>query len=143
MEVFRKRGSIIIKFCSIFIDSIKRNYLEYPKRINEMTALASGGVKRVTESIIILRDYLRRQIKINKDKKLGDQHAISKEEMINKLGLETYSNKNRLSDLKNALDKSYNACMDKNLNLITGVKERRGVQGQRIIVFTLNLEWLN
>jgi len=143
MEVFRKRGSIIIKFCPIFIDSIKRNYLEYPKRINEMTALASGGVKRVTESIIILRDYLRRQIKINKDKKLGDLHAISKEEIIKKLGLEIYSNKNRLSDLKKALEKSYNACMNKNLNLITNVKERRGVRGQRMVVFTLNLEWLN
>lgn len=143
ISIFRDKGSIIVKFCPIFIDQIKRNYLEYPKDINKRTALASGGVRKVTESIVILRDYLRRQIKINKDKKEGKRHSINKDDLIYKLGLGRYKERNRLSDLNKTLEKAFNACINNNLNLITDVKEQMGSKGQPVIIFTLNFDWLN
>lgn len=56
------KGKIIVLLNPIFIDQIDTKFIEYPEDINKRTEMAVGGVRKMTVSVLKLRDYLIRAI---------------------------------------------------------------------------------
>jgi hypothetical protein len=129
-----EKGEIILMLNPIFIDQIDTKFIEYPTDINKLTAIASGGGRKVTESIIRLRDYLLREISSKHEKAV-----INLDTLPYILGLDNYIKQKRRKLINSRVDEALDAVMK--MGLVTGVNKITGAKGQDKIEFTLNLNF--
>lgn len=133
-EIRERKGELIIGLNPIFIDQITTKYIEFPSDINKRTSIAAGGHFCVTESMIILRDYMLRELS-NKRYVV----EINEEKLPFLLRLENYI-KNRKKKLVNErIEDAINTV--KNLGIIKEVIKTIGAQGQPKYIFHLNKEF--
>jgi len=137
-DIRNEKGEIILALNPIFTDQINTKFIEIPTDINRITAIASGGPKRVTTAIIRLRDYLLRSITNNKKQKRATIQ-IDKDRLPYILGLEIFIKQRRKKLIELRTTEAIKACL--NLGLITKVNEITGAEGQSQYEFILNLEY--
>lgn len=136
-QIKNEKGEIILGLNPIFIDQIDTKFIDYPTDINKLTAIASGGAKKVTTAITRLRDYFLRAITYNR--KGNYLHRIDVDKLPYICGLETYIHQRRRRLIEARINEAIEACI--NLGLITKVTTTSGVGGQAQYEFTLNLEY--
>lgn len=130
-STFESKGELVIGFNPILVEQISSKYIEYPSDINKRMVLAAGGHRKVTEAMVLLRDYMLRElsskrttIKINKDR-LAHQLQLHK-------FIEARQKQRVEKKVSDAIQVS------KNLGLITTVELVEGSSGQPMYIFTLN-----
>ncbi len=127
IELHKKRVELIIQFNPIVTAQIDSKYIEYPEDINQRTMIASGGIRKVTESIIALRDYLMREKSARRF-----EPKINKTTLIEQIRL-TGNKKSRIEKgINDAIDAS------KKLGLILECTTEIGSQDQIVFKFILN-----
>jgi hypothetical protein len=129
-----KRGELIIGLNPIFIDQIGSKYIEYPSDINKRTTIAAGGHLHVTESIIVLRDYMLREISANRE-----QAEINEDRLPYLLHLEGYLKRRRKKQVQERITKAIDTV--KNLGIIKDFKCVIGSKGQSKYIFFLNKDF--
>lgn len=130
-EIRERRGELIIALNPLLTDQISSKYVEYPEDINRRTAIAAGGYRHVTESMICLRDYLMREIS-SKRKKC----EINEEKIIMLLKLDKYKKQGRKKRIADYIESSIQ--FTKNLRLVTEHERMTGAEGQWKHLFCLN-----
>jgi len=133
-KIREQREEIIIALNPLLTDQIKTKYVEYPHDINKRTEIASGGAARVTESIIILRDYLLREISAKRY-----SCVIGEPKLVEQLHLTTYLKDGRKKLIEQRIKSAIEAC--KKLGIIINVTEGSGKTQQKIFTFILNPEF--
>lgn len=129
-----KRGELIIGLNPIFIDQISTKYIEYPSDINKRTTIAAGGHKSVTESMIILRDYMLREMSAGRYRP-----EINEEKLPYVLHLEGYIKRRKKKQIAERIAGAINAV--KNLGIIKDVEITTGAEGQLKYIFILNSDF--
>lgn len=129
-----EKGEIILELNPIFTDQIDTKFIEYPNDINRLTAIASGGYKKVSESIIRMRDYLMRDISAK-----NKVSEINEERLHYQLGLDKYIKEKR----KKLINLRVNDAIEfaKNMGLVKEVRKETGAVGQYKYVFILNTDF--
>jgi len=134
LEIREKRGELIIGLNPIFVDQINTKYIEYPSDINKRTTIAAGGHRFVTESVVIMRDYMLREMSAKRFR-----IEINEERLTYLLRLDNY-----IKDRKKKIvaERIANAITTvKNLGIILEVEKMKGMSGQTKYVFVLNKEF--
>lgn len=135
-----EKGRVVLLLNPIFIDQIDTKFIEFPADINKRTALASGGAKMVTESIIKLRDFLIRAIAYSKcSKKTKAIIKINREKLIYLLHMEKHISSGRRKYLETRIQKSHEAMM--NLGVIFNYKSPDERSGRDCFEYELNLDF--
>lgn len=130
-NIREKRNELIIGLNPIFVDQINTKYIEYPSDINKRTTIAAGGHMCVTESIIILRDYMLREISAGRFRA-----EINEEKLPYILHLDGYIKQRKRKLVAERTQSAINAV--KNLGIICDVEKVVGSDGQQKYVFSLN-----
>lgn len=133
-SITNEKGEIILMLNPIFIDQIDTKFIEYPTDINKLTAIASGGGRKVTESIIRLRDYLLREISSKHEKA-----TVNTDTLPFILGLDNYIKQKRRKLINIRVDEALDAVTK--MGLITKVNKITGAKGQNKVEFFLNLDF--
>lgn len=129
-----EKGKIVVCLNPIFIDQIDTKFIEYPSGINQKTIIACGGAKRVTDSIIRMRDYLLRE--------QSNKHfitEINEEKLGYILGLDSYIKQKRKGMIKKSIDKAIEFAF--NFGILKKVETIDGSEGQNKFRFILNTEF--
>lgn len=134
LELREKRGELIIGLNPIFIDQITSKYIEFPSDINKRTTIAAGGHFCVTESIIVLRDYMLRELS-NKRYTV----EINEERLPCLLRLENYVKNRKKTLISERISGAISAV--KNLGIINEFVKTTGAQGQTKYIFHLNKDF--
>ncbi|MES2389284.1 MAG: hypothetical protein V4543_14885 [Bacteroidota bacterium] len=137
-ELKEKKGEIVVIMNPLFIDQIDTKFIEYPNNINQRTAIAAGGNRKVTQSINNLRDHLLRAISSNK-RKDNAITEVNRDKLPFLLGLDKYVKESRQKLLNDSIQKALETVA--RMGLVLDVKEVTGAQGQDKLVFVLNLEY--
>lgn len=130
-EIREKRGELIIGLNPIFIDQINTKYVEFPVDINRRTTIAAGGHNCVTEAMIILRDYMLREISAKRFRV-----EINEDRLPYLLNLEGYIKRRKKKIMAERIVDAINTV--KNLGIILDHKVVIGASGQQKYVFNLN-----
>lgn len=130
-EIREKRGELIIALNPILTDQINTKYVEYPFDINKKTVIAAGGHRRVTESMIALRDYMFREIS---NKRFAVE--INEDRFLCILKLDNYIRAGRKKLIQERVSGAIQ--FGKNLGLIEDYERVIGAQGQWKYIFGLN-----
>jgi hypothetical protein len=133
-QIREKKGELIIGLNPIFLDQINTKYIEYPSDISKRTAIAAGGHLCVTESIIVLRDYMLREISAKRFRS-----EINEENLPYILRLDGYIKRRKKKQIEEKTSNAIQAVM--NLGIIQGFEKVTGANGQQKYVFTLNNEF--
>ena len=126
-----QRADLIIAFHPVLTDQINSKYIEYPSGINQKTSIASGGERKVTKSIIALRDYLMRELSYKRY-----SCEIDEKTLIYQLRLQDFLKNGRSKRLAQRIEEAIE--VSKKLGLILEVKKTLGAKGQLKYIFTLN-----
>lgn len=126
-----EKGTIVVSLNHIFIDQIDTKFIEYPSDINQRTVIASGGVRNVTQSNTIIRDYFLREI--------SNGHSyceINNDKLPYILGLDNFIKSGKKQRIEKKVNDSINFALK--LKIITGFEIIDGSQGQSKYKFYLN-----
>jgi hypothetical protein len=138
IQLAEKKGQIVIQINPLLVDQIDTKFVEYPADINQRTALAAGGPKKVTTSIIRLRDYLMRAISANRGE--GELvESISAAKMPYILGLEKYIAESRKKLVEQRVNEAIGTV--EQMGLVKEVRERGGASGQKVYDFVVNRDF--
>lgn len=130
-EIREKRGELLIALNPIFIDQINTKYVEYPFDINRRTTIAAGGHLYITESMIVLRDYMLREISSKRF-----EVEINEDKLPYVIRLDQYIKSRRKKLTAQRIADAIECC--KKLGIILDVDIITGSEGQRKYVFKLN-----
>lgn len=133
-EIRERRGELIIALNPIFIDQITTKYIEFPSDINKRTNIAAGGHFCVTESMIVLRDYMLRELSNKRY-----TFEINEERLPFLLRLENYIKNRKKKLISDRIEAAINAV--RNLGILKEVIKTTGAQGQAKYIFHLNKEF--
>jgi len=134
-RIRQAKGELIIALNPILTDQINSKYVEYPWDINRRMVLAAGGhPRKVTQAMILLRDYMLRELSA---KRYACQ--INADKLPYLLKLDNYVKQSRNDLLRKTIEKAIQTCM--NLNLILKVVQDRGAEGQDKYTFFLNRDF--
>lgn len=133
-QVISENGEVILELNPVFTDQIDTKFIEYPSDINELTALASGGSRNVTESNIRMRDYLMRAISAR-----DDETEIDLEKLPYILGLDKYIKEKRKKRINQRIDEAIK--FSQKIGLTKEVRKETGARGQYKYVFVLNTDF--
>src|SRR5690606_9705774 len=97
-------------------------------------AIASGGGRKVTESIIRLRDYLLREISSKHEKA-----TVNVDTLPYILGLDNYIKQRRRKLINARIDEALDAVIK--MGLVAKINKMKGAKGQEKIEFILNLSF--
>ena len=131
VDIREKRGELIICLNPIFVDQINTKYIEYPTDINKRTSIAAGGHYCVSESMIVLRDYMLREMSA---KRYSVQ--INDERLPYILHLEKYISRRKKKIVTERIEGAIKAV--KNMGIILDVQQSIGANGQVKHTFLLN-----
>ena len=126
-----KKNELIIGLNPIFVDQINTKYIEFPSDINKRTTIAAGGPNLVSDSTVILRDYMLRELSAGRL-----QAEINEESLPLLLRLDRYIEQRKKSLVAKRISSAINTV--KNLGIISSFKIIPGADGQKKYVFTLN-----
>ena len=129
--VFESKEELVIGFNPILVEQINSKYIEYPSDINKRMVLAAGGHRKVTEAMVLLRDYMLREISSKRTK-----IKINKDRLAHQLQLHKFIEARQ----RKRVDKKVTDAIQvsKNLGLITTVELVEGSSGQLKYIFALN-----
>lgn len=130
-KIREKKGELLIALNPIFLDQIHTKYIEYPHDINKRTTIASGGHQCVTESIVVLRDYMLREISSKRY-----QVEINEEKIPFLLRLDNYVKNRKKKLIQDRICGAIDAV--KRLGIINDVEKVIGSKGQNKYIFFLN-----
>ena len=133
-EIREKRGEIIIGLNPIFIDQIGTKYIEYPTDINRRTTIAANGHNFLNESMIVLRDYMLREISAKRY-----NVEINEDRLPYLLRLEYYLKERKKKIIAERIASAINTV--KNLGIILEYEKVIGASGQIKYVFELNKDF--
>jgi hypothetical protein len=133
-SIRESKGELVIGLNPIFIDQIGTKYVEFPVDINKRTSIAAGGHLCVTESIIILRDYMLREISAKRE-----EVEINADKLPYMLHLHGYIKRRRKKELQERILKAIETV--KNMGIIKHYKQVVGARGQNKYVFLLNKDF--
>ncbi len=130
-EIREKKGELVMALNPIFIDQINTKYIEYPSDINKRTTIAAGGHFYISESMIVLRDYMLREISAKRF-----EVEINEDRLPYVLRLDNYIKSHR----KKLIAERISSAIDcvKNLGIILEVDKVIGAEGQMKYIFKLN-----
>ncbi|MFN8578846.1 MAG: hypothetical protein U0354_18615 [Candidatus Sericytochromatia bacterium] len=126
-----EKGTIVVSLNHIFIDQIDTKFIEYPSDINQRTVIASGGVRKVTESNTRIRDYFLRE--------LSNGHhycEINDDKLPYVLGLDNFIKAGKKKRIEKKIQETLDFALK--LKIITGFEIIDGSQGQSKYKFYLN-----
>lgn len=126
-----EKGTIVVSLNHIFIDQIDTKFIEYPNDINQKTVIASGGVRKVTESNIKIRDYFLRE--------LSNGHStceINDDKLPYILGLDNFIKAGKKKRIEKKVLDSITFAL--NLKIISNYEIISGSQSQDKYKFYLN-----
>lgn len=132
--VREKRGEIIIGLNPIFIDQMNTKYIEYPSDINKRTSIAAGGHHSITESMIVLRDYLLREISAGRFRV-----EINADNLPYILRLDGYLARRKKKLVAERISSAINIV--KNLGILSEYEITIGASGQQKYIFMLNKDF--
>lgn len=125
------REELILALNPIFIDQIKTKYVEFPMDITRRLEDASGGAKKVSESMNLLVDYLLRE----KSSKRYE-FEIEYEHLLRTLGLQRLLERGEKARARQKVDEAIQVA--KSIGLLESYKEVDGAKLQSKVVFTIN-----
>ncbi|MCB1115575.1 MAG: hypothetical protein KDK71_03800 [Chlamydiia bacterium] len=130
--IFEHKGELIIGFNPILVEQINSKYIEYPSDISKRMVLAAGGHhKKVTQAMIILRDYMLRELSSKRTKV-----EINKDRLAHQLQLHNYIETRQKKRIEKIISDAIQTL--KNLGLIISAELVEGSLGQLKYVFLLN-----
>lgn len=130
-KIRERKGELVMGLNPIFIDQINTKYIEYPADINKRTTIAAGGHLHLSESMIVLRDYMLREI--------SSKHfevEINEEKLPYILRLDNYIKSHRKKIIAERIFGAIE-CVKK-LGIIQNVEKVVGAEGQMKYIFKLN-----
>ena len=130
-SVFDSRGELIIALNPILIEQINSKYIEYPSDINKRMLIAAGHHRRVTEAVILLRDYMLRELSSKRT-----TIEINQDRLAHQLQLHNFIAARQKKRVEKKVEDAINVV--KNLGLLTDVKLVEGSGGQLKYIFSLN-----
>lgn len=133
-DIREKRGELIIGLNPIFIDQINTKYIEYPSDINKRTTIAAGGHQCVTESMVILRDYMLREMSAKRYRA-----EINEENLPYVLRLDGYIKRRKKKQVAERIASAIKTVV--NLGIVLEIEQITGANGQKKYVFTLNKDF--
>jgi hypothetical protein len=129
--VFESKGELVIGFNPILVEQISSKYIEYPSDINKRMVLAAGGHRKVTEAMVLLRDYMLRELSSKRT-----TVKIYKERLAHQLQLHKFIEARQKQRVEKKVSDAIQ--VSKNLGLITSVELVEGSSGQPMYIFSLN-----
>lgn len=127
----KKREDLKIALHPILTDQISSKYIEYPTDIDKRTEIASGGIRKVTKSIIDLRDYMMREINQDRYNPVINESTLIEQLRLTDLVKQGHS-KRAMLRINEAIEANIK------LGLILERKKATGKEGQVKYVFKLN-----
>jgi hypothetical protein len=131
LKIRSSRAELLIALNPILTDQIQSKYVEYPMDINRRTLIAAGGHYSVTPSVIVLRDYLLRELSNKRSIR-----EINEDALVHLLRLTKHLKECRQKLIQRSIKSAVQTAI--NLGLITHHERCIGAEGQWKYIFYLN-----
>lgn len=137
LETRKKKKKFLIRFNPLFIHQIESKYVLYPKDIHQRMTLAVGGdPRKITPSMISLRDFCLRSLS-NRQNKI----ELNYETLPFLLKMANYVRSGRKKEILKRITDSFQIC--KTIGLISSWVEKTGRKNQTKYVIYLNSKFIN